>query len=79
MFPWTIKWHALVLFILSNPATPNSISVGSPLLIRGLEHFFTCQKPLQPYKDYAGSSSSLQLVSSCGVGKPTVNSFLTGW
>jgi hypothetical protein len=79
MLPWPIKWHTYVLFILGDPATPNSTSMDSPLLICGLQDFFTGQKPLQPYKASAWSPSSLQLVSSCGVGKPTVGSYLTGW
>jgi hypothetical protein len=79
MPPWPFKRHAFMLFILSNPAMPNSILVGSPLLIGGLEHFSTWQKPLQPYKASAWPSSPLQLMSSCGVGKSSVGSFLTGW
>jgi hypothetical protein len=79
LLPWPTKWHVFVLVILGGPTTPNSISVGSPLLIHGLEHFFMQQKPLQPYKASAWSSSSLQLVSSCGVGKSSIGSFLTGW
>jgi hypothetical protein len=78
LLPWPTKWHVFVLVILGDPTTPNSISVGSPLLIHGLEHFFMWWKPLQLYKTFAWSSSSLQLVSSCGVGKSTAGSFLTG-
>jgi hypothetical protein len=79
LLPWPTKWHVFVLFILGDPATPNSISVGSPFLIRGLEHFFIWQKLLQPYKASAWSSSSLQLVSSGHVGKSSIGSLLTGW
>jgi hypothetical protein len=50
-----------------------------PCLFIGLERFFTWWKPLQPYKAYARSSSSLQLESSCGVENSTTDSFLTGW
>jgi hypothetical protein len=76
--PWPIKRHTFVLFILDDPSMPNSTSVGSPLLIRGLEDFFTWQSPLQPYKASSWSSSSLQLMSCCGVGKPTAGLLLTG-
>jgi hypothetical protein len=79
LLTWPTKCHVFVLVILGDPTTPNSISVGSPLLIHGLEHFFMWQKPLQPYKASAWSSGSLQLMSSCGVGKSTAGSFLTGW
>jgi hypothetical protein len=77
MLMWPIKWHAFV-FIIGDPATPNSVSVGSPLLVCGLEHFFTWEKPLQPYKASTRSSRSLQLMSTGGVGKSTAGSFLTG-
>jgi hypothetical protein len=50
MLPWPIKRH---VFILGDPATPTSILVGSSLLGCGLEHFFTWQKLLQPYKAFA--------------------------
>jgi hypothetical protein len=50
-----------------------------PCIFVSLECFFTRWKPLQQYKVYARSSSSLQLVSSCGVGNSTAGSFLTGW
>jgi hypothetical protein len=79
LLPWPTKWHVFVLAILGDPTTPNSILVGSPLLIHGPEHFFTWRKPLQPYKASTWSSISLQLVSSCGVGKSSTGSFLTGW
>jgi hypothetical protein len=79
MLPWPIMWHAFMTFILGDPAMPNSTSVGLPLLIRGLEDFFTWRTPLQLYKDSAWSPSSLQLMSFCGVGKPTAGSFLTDW
>jgi hypothetical protein len=79
LLPWPAKWHVFVLIILSDPATPNSISVGSPLLIHGLEHFFTWQKLLQPYKASTWSSSSLQLLSSCGVRQSSTGSFFTSW
>jgi hypothetical protein len=46
LLPWPIKWHVFVLVILGDPTTPNSISVDSPLLIHGLEHFFRWWKLL---------------------------------
>jgi hypothetical protein len=61
------------------PLRQNSTSLGSHLFICEVEHFFTWQKPLQPYKAYAWSSGYLQLMSSFGVGKSTVGSFLIGW
>jgi hypothetical protein len=76
--PWPIKWHTFMLFILGDPATPNSTSVGSPLLTHGHKDFINWQNPLQPYQASSRSSSSLQLVSSCGDGKPSAGSFLTG-
>jgi hypothetical protein len=45
-----IEGIVFMLVILSYPTTPNSISVGSPLLIHGLEHFFMWRKLRQPYK-----------------------------
>jgi hypothetical protein len=61
------------------PLRQTSISVSSPLLIHQPWTFFTWWKPLQQYKAHAWSSSSLQLVSSCGVVNSTAGSFLTSW
>jgi hypothetical protein len=74
LLPWRTKWHVFVLVILGDPTTPNSTSVGSPLLIHGLEHFFAWQKPLPSYKASTWPSRSLQLVSSCGIGKSITGS-----